>query len=573
MRKEKPIRGWLMVIFGLPFFAVGIYFLFTTLSAVYTSIEMGSWHQTQGRLTSANLRSNRSSDTTTYEAEANYRYQVNGVEYQNDRVAIHGGSDNIGDFQQQLGRKLEGLHQRRQPVTVYYNPDDPSEAVLNRDIRWGMVGFMAIFIVMFGGAGLGLIIFGLRGKRVIDTPETAEKPWLARAEWADNQILSAARTWVYVLWFVAVIWNALSIPATIAVPEVWRDEGALALIILLFPLVGLGLLYWAVRKTLEWRRFGATPLRMDPFPGAIGGDVGGEIELGVAYVPNMACEVTLSSLYSYVSGSGKNRSRHEEVKWQDSGYAQVDRATRGIRLRFRFSVPEGLHPSEEEEGDYHLWRLNIKAELPGVDLDRSYTIPVYATAEKSRLRYLDSTMEVPRGAPEMTAESLLPLRRNARVQELFYPMFRQPGVSLVLLVVGTVFAITGVILWGKAQQEGGGLYFIGGIFTFLGGITAVAGFYMAFNTLYVAWDGKQVLSIRRLLGIRVQWKNAQYHELREIKLKQGATSNQKGSSHRINYHVVAELAKGEIVLAENLDSHSKAKLVVEFFRKQFRLGS
>ncbi|MEW8693322.1 MAG: DUF3592 domain-containing protein [Candidatus Thiodiazotropha endolucinida] len=571
MRKEKRTRSWFLVIFGLPFFAVGVFFLFTTIIAIYTSMEMGAWHQTQGTLTSANLRRNRSSDTTTYEAEASFRYRVDGVEYQHDRVAIHSGSDNIGDFQQQLGRKLENLHQRHQSVTVYYNPNDPSEAVLDRGIRWEMLRFKAIFIVVFGAAGLGLIIFGLRGKRVIDTPESAEKPWLARPEWADNRILSGARTGVYVLWFITVIWNALSIPAAIAVPEVWRKEGELALIILLFPLVGLVLLYWALRKVREWRRFGATPLVMDPFPGAIGGDLGGEFEFNVPYQPKMACEVTLSSLYSYVSGSGKNRSRHEEVKWQDSGYAQVEPAGRGMRLRFRFSVPEGLQPSEEESGDFYLWRLNIKSEIPGVDLDRSFTIPVYATAEKSRFHNLDSAMEVPEGVAELSAESLLPLRRNGRLQELFFPMFRQPGVSLVFTVVGIVFAITGVILWGKAEQEGGGFYFMSGIFTFLGSFAAVAGLYMLFNTLYVAWDGKQVLSIRRLLGITIRWKNAQYYELRAIKLNKGTTSNQKGDSHQINYHVVAETTKGEMVLAENLDSHSKAKLVVEFFRKQFSL--
>ncbi len=571
MGTEKRSRSWFLAIFGLPFFVFGAYFLFTTVVSVYDGMRMASWPQVQGTLTFAELRSSTSDNSTTYHATARYRYRVGGIEYASDRVAIHGGGDNIGDFQNKLGHRLELLHQNRQPVLVYYNPADPSDAILNRDLRWGMIGFKAIFIVVFGGAGFAMIFFGLRGKRAIVTAETGTNPWLARPEWADNRIRSGARSGMYFIWFFAIIWNAISAPAAFAIPEVWRKEGALALAILLFPIVGMGLLFWAIKKTREWRRFGVTPLTLDPFPGAIGGDVGGEIELNVPYVPNLNCEVTLSCLYSYVSGSGKNRSRHERVEWQDSGYAQVNRTARGMKLRFRFAVPEGLRPSEEESGDYYFWRLSIKAELPGADLDRSFTIPVYATGEQSRLQHLDSGKEVPNGVAELKAESLLPLRRNGTLHELYFPMFRQPGFSLGFSAIGTIFAITGVVLWGKAAQEGGGLYFMGGIFTFIGSLVALIGFYTALNTLYVAWDGKQVVTIRRLLGITLRWKSASYHELSGLELKKGATSNQKGGSHQINYHVVVQTPKGEMVLAENIDSHSKAKLAVEFFREQFKL--
>ncbi len=571
MQNEKRTRSWFLAIFGLPFFAVGVYFLFTTVLSFYDVIRMASWPQTQGTLIFAELRSNTSDNSTTYHAKARYRYRVGSVEYSGERVAIHGGSDNIGDFQRKLGSRLELMQLNRQPVAVYYNPADPNDAILNRELRWEMIGFKAIFIVAFGGAGLAMILFGLRGKRTIVTAEALEKPWLARPEWAENRIRSGARTGMYAIWFFAIIWNAISAPAAFAIPEVWRKEGALALIILLFPMVGMGLLFWAIKMTREWRRFGVTPLAMDPFPGAIGGDVGGEIELSVPYVSNLTCEATLSCLYSYESGSGKNRSRNERVEWQDSGYTRVERTARGMKLRFRFAVPEGQRPSEEESGDYYFWRLSIRAQLPGVDLDRSFTIPVYATGEKSRLQHLDSGKKVPHGVAELKAESLLPLRRNGSVHELYFPMFRQPTFSLGFSVIGTIFAITGIVLWGKAAQEGGGLYFMGGIFTFLGSLVALIGFYTALNTLYVAWDGKRVVTIRRLLGITLRWKSAFYHELSKVELKKGATSNQKGVSHQINYHVVAQTPKGEMVLAENIDSHSKAKLLVKFFREQFRL--
>ncbi len=572
MQYENRTRSWLLVAFGLPFFAIGIYFLASTAHALYDVIRMAAWPQAQGTLTSANLRSS-TSNTTTYHVTAQYRYRVDGVEYASNRVAIHGGGDNVGEFQQRLGSQLELMYLNRQPVPVYYNPGDPADAILNRDIRWEMLGFKSVFIFAFGGAGLGIMILGFRGKRTIVSPETTAKPWLARPEWADNQIRSSARSGMYAIWFFAVIWNALSLPAAFAVPDVWRKEGALALIILLFPLVGAGLLYWALKLTREWRRFGNTPLVMNPFPGAIGGDVGGEIELQVPYDPALACEVTLSCLYSHQTGSGDDQTRQERVEWQDSGYAQVERTAQGMRLRFRFAVPAGLHPSEDETGDHYFWRLSIKAELPGSDLNRSFTIPVYATGEHSHFQQLDTGKAVPQGVPELNAEALLPLRYNGMVWELYYPMLRQPGLALMMMGIGSVFASTGIILWGKAAHEGSGLYFLGGIFTLLGSLVALSGFYAGFTSLYVAWDGKQVLTIRRLLGIAIRRKRADYHEVRGVALQKGATSNQKNDVHQTKFHVVAQTPKGEMVLAENIDSHSKAKLVEAYFREQFGLSA
>lgn len=572
MQYEKRTRSWLLVVFGLPFFAVGIYFLGTTAHALYDVIRMASWPQTQGTLTSASVHSDTSADATTYHAAAQYRYWVGGVEYTGSRVSIHGGSDNVGEFQQRLGSQLELMYSNQEPVSVFYNPGDPADAVLNRDMRWEMIGFKSVFIFAFGGAGLGMMIFGFRGKRTIVSPETAAKPWLARPEWADNHIRSSARGGMYTIWFFTVIWNALSLPATFAVPDVWRTEGALALIILLFPLVGVGTLYWALKLTREWRRFGNTPLIMDPFPGAIGGDVGGEIELQIPYESALVCEVTLSCLYSHETGSGDDSTRQERVEWQDSGYAQVERTAQGMRLCFRFAVPAGQRPSEEESRDYYFWRLSIRAELPGSDLNRSFTIPVYATGENSRFQQLDTGKAVPHGVPVLKAESLLPLRYNGMVRELYYPMFRQPWTFLMLMLVGSVFAIAGIILWGKAAQEGGGLYFLGGIFTFLGSLVTLAGFSAGFTSLYVAWDGKQVLTIRRLLGITIRRRSVDYREVRGVALNKGANSNQKVDVHQIKFHVVAQTPKGEMVLAENIDSHSKAKVVEAYFREQFGLS-
>ena len=237
----KTERSYGLVVFGLIFFLVGAGFLFwSVIPTLYDGWQMQSWSSVNGRLTHARLIVNESNDpdeATTYRASGRYTYQVLGSGYRHDRVAINSGSDNIGDFQQRLGSWLKNHYQQNQPVTVFYNPADPADAVLNREIRWGLLGFKAIFILVFGGVGAGIIYWSYRGKKTIDTPATEGKPWLQRPEWQGGVIRSSAKAGMIGIWAFTLIWNLISAPAVIfGLPEVWNEKGAIALVILLFPL-------------------------------------------------------------------------------------------------------------------------------------------------------------------------------------------------------------------------------------------------------------------------------------------------------------------------------------------------
>ncbi|MDD5410763.1 MAG: DUF3592 domain-containing protein [Methylobacter sp.] len=103
----------------LPFFCIGAGFLlFSIVPALYEAACMASWPETQGTLLQAQLRSNRSSKSTTYRIEAEYRYNVDGRDYRGSRVVIGAGADNVGDFQQTLGNRFENAYQIDQTVSV-----------------------------------------------------------------------------------------------------------------------------------------------------------------------------------------------------------------------------------------------------------------------------------------------------------------------------------------------------------------------------------------------------------------------------------------------------------------------
>ena len=68
------------------------------------------------------------------------------------------------------------------------------------------------------------------------------------------------------------------------------------------------------------------------------GHVGGTIDTNLPYDSNNKFLLTLTSIHSYISGSGKNRSRRERARWQGEVVAHTELCAAGTRLVFRFDV-------------------------------------------------------------------------------------------------------------------------------------------------------------------------------------------------------------------------------------------
>ncbi len=163
--KEKT-GSWVLALFALPFAAGGLgMLLLGVLPTLYDWGRMQGWQPVPATLTSASLNVSRGSKSTTYGVSASYRYQVAGRDYEGKRVAIGGGNDNVGEFQQELGERLEAAHRQGQTVQAWVNPADPSHAVLDRSLRLGLLLFKMVFVVVFGGVGFGMLYGAWRGRR------------------------------------------------------------------------------------------------------------------------------------------------------------------------------------------------------------------------------------------------------------------------------------------------------------------------------------------------------------------------------------------------------------------------
>ena len=52
-----------------------------------------------------------------------------------------------------------------EPIEIYVNPDEPSQSIVDREIRWGQLGLLLIFPLAFGGAGLAIVAGSVLGYR------------------------------------------------------------------------------------------------------------------------------------------------------------------------------------------------------------------------------------------------------------------------------------------------------------------------------------------------------------------------------------------------------------------------
>ena len=561
-------------IFALPFLCVGIWMLWSISSVCLDAWQMRGWQPVSAQLSDAGYESHAGDDSTTYEAYASYTYKFGGRVYSGNRVSLSHGADNIGDYQTDTGNHLRTAMTRNLPITVFVNPAAPHESIIDPQVRWGLIGFKSIFLLVFGGFGLGMLIFAFRRRAAKDSdaPEFQSAPWLQNSDWQGTAIRSNSKLTMWGAWGFAVFWNLISAPLPFVLyDEVAEKQNYVALIGMLFPVIGIGLLIWALRRTLEWRRFGVTPLALDPFPGSIGGHVGGSIDTNLPYDSSQRFILTLSSLQSYVTGTGKNRRRSERALWQDQVVAHTESGPTGMRLVFRFDVPEGLKESEAQpdKDDYYLWRLNLDASLPGADLNRDFEIPVYATAASST-----SISDARSGAADTLHNKVFDdaVRKLARIRNdglgktLLFPMGQHFLSNSAAILVGGAFTATGAYIFLHEKER-----LFGGIFGGIGCLVLIGALYMMFKSLKVIQRGDEIISIRRWLGIPLKRRTLRRSQFVRFK-KSSNMQTSNGSQHVRFYKISGVDQRGEsVVLGEGYRGELEAKAGMRFLAQELGL--
>jgi hypothetical protein len=168
-----------------------------------------------------------------------------------------------------------------------------------------------------------------------------------------------------------VLWNLISAPLLFVIPrELERNH--LAAIGFLFPVIGIGLLAWAVITTLRWRRFG--PSRFEMSPATRGGQLSGTIHTRFKDVPSLRVTLKLTCLDRITRGSGKNRNTREHILWREEYVVpegQVGLGGMGASIPVRFAIPaDARETTAVGQSDGIVWVLSAKGHVTGRGLQR-----------------------------------------------------------------------------------------------------------------------------------------------------------------------------------------------------------
>lgn len=169
--------GFLLT-FGLFWTAItGVFDVFIGYT-LWRQVRAESWPTVSGVVTKSEVESHSDSDGTTYSAEISFRYQVNGQANESDTWRFGAGSSSDSSEARGVVRR----YPVGQPVTVHYDPNDPSSAVLEVGVQ-GSDLFLLLFMTPFNVVMLGIWFFGaasllpkgsrprIGGAAVDETPE------------------------------------------------------------------------------------------------------------------------------------------------------------------------------------------------------------------------------------------------------------------------------------------------------------------------------------------------------------------------------------------------------------------
>lgn len=457
------------MLFGLPFIlaglAVGWFLYFPAIGGWWSA---RGWEEVPCWIEKADIKSSHGGKGgTSYKAEASYRYEYRGRKYHSETVNFMGGSDNIGDFQQRAYAQIRAFEGKDRPFRCYVNPAWPEQAVLFRELRWGLLLMASIFPLAFPLAG-GLVAFSgaSQARKATQEKKLAQmhpgEPWRWRPEWSGETILASKNGMTGLL--VVAAWILL-VQAPLALAIFVSGElmkSGTAVFALLPSLLALIPLFFAWKRVQTRRALGNPSLWLKQTPLRPGATLEGELRIDRVLSPREVIEARLLCQRKITRGSGKGRTTTTETLWSHSETLSAGEARRdisGVALPLRVDIPRGLPCSIVEDAAFiaddseqHVWSLELAPASGGKAV--TLPLPVFVTDKDVQLAESDTDYDVEAIAP--STDQLAERLQRCGVTVVFddsgiptlidCPPGRYRALSIFLLLFGVIWSVIFFVL-------------------------------------------------------------------------------------------------------------------------------
>ena len=551
-------KSWFGAVFGLIFVFAGLAAAHMSAGKmIFGYLNSYDWVEVSAVIHDLELVRNHG-ETTTYSVQASYSYQYNGNRYTSDRVSLSTGSDNIGNYWQDLHRSL-GTSRSRDSATALVNPGNPAQAVLDRTFRWQALIFAFIFVSMFSGIGGFFTWVSLRTAPPVEERLQQEKVSGITSDQKHGSWLLGG--------FGALFFIMGSGMSALALPKALREGDYAALFILVFVIVGAGIMAYAFKSHRSYHKHGATPLFLNPQQPGIGGQLGGTFEIKApARISADDISDSFQADLQCISKRRSGKNTYRSTVWHEETTVYMKQTSSGYRAHFVFDIPASCQASAEMSNSTSIdWQVVVSGNFTdGSDkFERSWQVDVVeeiAQAESAiviPVSFMESAEKARTKRAKSSALKQIKVHEDDEYINIDSHAGRHIGSTLLGIVFGMIFGGVGAF----AVSDG---WWPGYIFVFIGGIVTLASVFSLGKAVEVKIDkdSRILYSRESWMGLAYAHKQGDVLDASQFKSKK-TSSTQTGTKVTEYYVVNFDTGSTRIRIADGVEGKKEAHALVD----------